>query len=116
MPSYINRETPTVEESFTFYLEAYNSAGSTESPSGVFNIIPGEKNDVTPLGPLTFSQFIGAIIAVILVILILLLLLFIVPGAFVKRHSAKNVFSENLATAFDSEVDKVVCDICTVIQ
>ena len=86
-------------------MEAYNSAGSVNSPSGVYEPTIQGADDLAPLGPLSFSQFIGAIIAVITVLLLLLLLIFVIPGAFRKRFSNKNKYTET----FDSDIDRVVC-------
>ena len=105
----------TVQESFDFYLEAQNSAGQVQSPKGTF--IPDEQaiEEFSPLGPLTFSQFIGLIIAALTVFVILLLLFFIVPGAIRRRQMRQLKDQGDLSSAFFLEIDRVVRSIQAII-
>ena len=107
--AFVLRYTLTVEETFFFYVEAYNSVGYVRSSSSEYSPVSKSVEEFSPLGSLSFSQFIGAIIAGLALLLILLLLVFIVPGAVRRRLMRQDKDQLNLASAFYPEIDRVVC-------
>lgn len=95
-------------EAISYYLEAYNSAGFTQSSASIFDPPESTRSgDISPLGPLTFSQFIGTIVAVLCICFLLLLLVFLVPAFCRRGHPDKKKEFALLARSFSSDEIKV---------
>ena len=104
-----NRHQVIFREAISYYLEAYNSAGFTQSSASIFDPPESTRSgDISPLGPLTFSQFIGTIVAVLCICFLLLLLVFLVPAFCRRGHPDKKKEFALLARSFSSDEIKVV--------